>query len=217
MRSLTRSLSRILVRLLGVALTALVAAFALFAGLNLAPGDPASRLAGPHASQETLRALHHQLGLDQPMTTRFWHWLIDALQGDLGTSLTYRQSVSSMVGPRIGGTALLVAYAMVLILALGLALGVWSALSRRTGTTVTAFTSIGLAVPPFVAAAALVALLAVRLHWFPALGDGGSSVGDRLYHLTLPAITLATTCDTCCPTSLPSSSPRPPPRSARHS
>jgi peptide/nickel transport system permease protein len=175
----------------GLVVTVLVAAFAMFAALNLAPGDPASRLAGPHASARTLRTIRHQLGLDQPLTTRFWHWVTGLLHGDFGTSLTYRQSVSSLVFPRVADTLLLVAYAAVLIITVGLLLGIWSALARRAGTWLTALTGVGLAVPSFVAAAALTALFAVRWQWFPALGDGGPSLADHLYHLTLPAITLA--------------------------
>ncbi|MFI6369772.1 ABC transporter substrate-binding protein [Streptomyces sp. NPDC050546] len=191
MPPLARSLLTWPLRLLGLAATMLVAAFALFAALNLAPGDPATRLAGPRASQRTLEAVRHQLGLDQPLPTRFWDWLGGLFQGDFGTSLTYRQSVSSLLGPRVTDTVLLVGYAAVLIVVFGVGLGVWSALSRRIGGVITAFTSVGLAVPAFVAASALVALLSVQVHWFPALGGGGPSLADRLYHLTLPAITLA--------------------------
>ena len=191
MRTIPRAALLILAKTAGLALTVLVAAFAMFAALNASPGDAASRLAGPHASQRTLQAIRAEYGLDQPMTERFWHWLTSALHGDLGTSLTYRQSVGSLIAPRVTDTLLLVGYAAALILVVGLALGIWSALSQRTGRVITAITSIGLAVPSFVAAAGLVALLAVRLDWFPALGDGGPSLGDHLYHLTLPAITLA--------------------------
>ncbi|MFJ9631767.1 ABC transporter permease [Streptomyces sp. NPDC101175] len=186
-----RTAATALLRLLGVAGSVLVAAFALFAALAAAPGDPATRLAGTHASERTLEAIRHRLGLDQPLPVRFWDWLTGLFHGDLGTSLTYRQSVSSLIGPRVGDTLLLVAYAAVLILVLGLGLGIWAALSRRTGTVITALTGVGLAVPSFVAASALVALLAVKVHWFPALGGGGPGLGDRLQHLTLPAFTLA--------------------------
>ncbi|MFJ9565297.1 ABC transporter permease [Streptomyces fuscichromogenes] len=191
MKPFARTAFTVLLRLLGVAGSVLVAAFALFAALAAAPGDPATRLAGAHASERTLEAIRHRLGLDQPLPVRFWDWLTGLCHGDLGTSLTYRQSVSSLVGPRVGDTLLLVAYAAVLILVFGLGLGVWAALSRRTGTAVTALTGVGLAVPSFVAASALVALLAVKVHWFPALGGGGPGLGDRLQHLTLPALTLA--------------------------
>ncbi|WP_343243798.1 ABC transporter permease [Streptomyces sp. SID13726] len=191
MQPLARAALTWLLRLLGLAATVLVAAFAMFAALNLSPGDPASRLAGPRASERTIAAIRRELGLDQPLSTRFWDWLTGLFHGDLGTSLTYRQSVSSLLGPRVADTLLLVGYAGVLIVVLGVGLGVWSALSRRTGTVVTALTGVGLAVPAFVAASALVALLAVKVHWFPALGAGGPSLADRLYHLTLPAVTLA--------------------------
>ncbi|MGI5460145.1 ABC transporter permease [Streptomyces sp. CA-249302] len=191
MQPLARSALTWLLRLLGTALTMLVAAFAMFAALNLAPGDPASRLAGPRASARTVDAIRRQLGLDRPLSVRFWDWLTGLFHGDLGTSLTYRQSVSSLLGPRVTDTLLLVGYAAVLIVVLGLGLGIWSAVARRGGTVVAAFTGVGLAVPAFVAASALVALLSVKVHWFPALGGGGPALGDRLHHLTLPAVTLA--------------------------
>jgi peptide/nickel transport system permease protein len=186
-----RTVRLVLLRLGGALLTLLVAAFALFTALNLAPGDPATRLAGAHATPATLAAIRHQFGLDQPLPTRFARWLAALPHGDLGTSLTYRQPVASLIGPRVVPTLELVAYAGLLIVGVGVALGIWSALARRTGAVVTALTSVGLAVPSFVAAAALVALLAVEVPWFPSLGTGGPGLADRLWHLTLPAVTLA--------------------------
>ena len=81
-----RAASTVLLRLLGVAGSTFAAAFALFAALDLAPGDPVSRLAGAHASARTLHAIRHQLGLDQPLLTRFWHWLTGLFHGDFQTN-----------------------------------------------------------------------------------------------------------------------------------
>jgi peptide/nickel transport system permease protein len=84
-----------------------------------------------------------------------------------------------------------VAYASVLILLFGIGSGVLAGLRRgKVDTTVILSTTVFAAVPSFVAAIVLISLFAVKLGWFPAL-DAGTGFGDRLWHLTLPAIALA--------------------------
>jgi peptide/nickel transport system permease protein len=179
-------------RLAMLVLTLLVASFAIYGSLSIAPGNPLSVLTGgrtlPPEALATLRARYH---LDEPLPAQYWHWLTSALHGDLGTSIALRESVNTLIGERAGVTLELVAYASVLILVLGIGSGVAAGLRRGAiDMSVIAGTTVFAAIPSFVAAVVLISVFAVKLGWFPALG-AGSGLLNRMWHLTLPALALA--------------------------
>ena len=179
-------------RLAMLALTLVIASFAIYAALSIAPGDPLSVLTGgrtlPPDALAVLRARYH---LNEALPAQYWHWLTSALQGDLGDSIALRESVNTLIRERAGVTLELVVYASILILLLGIGSGVLAGLRRgAVDTTVIAGTTVFAAIPSFVAAIVLISVFAVKLGWFPALG-AGTGVLDRLWHLTLPAIALA--------------------------
>jgi peptide/nickel transport system permease protein len=179
-------------RLAMLVLTLLVASFAIYGSLSIAPGNPLSVLTGgrtlPPEAMATLRVRYH---LDEPLPAQYWHWLTSALHGDLGTSIALRESVNTLIGERAGVTVELVLYAAVLILVLGIGSGIVAGLRRGAiDMSVIAGTTVFAAIPSFVAAIVLISVFAVKLGWFPALGAGTGGL-DRLWHLTLPAIALA--------------------------
>ncbi|HEY6758006.1 MAG TPA: ABC transporter permease [Baekduia sp.] len=170
----------------------LVSSFVVFASLDLAPGDPLSTLSGgrtlPPEAVAQLRAQYH---LDDPFLERYVHWLGNVLHGDLGTSIAFRESVTSVIGARIGTTIDLVLYAAILIIVFGVGLGVLSGLRKGLlDSSIVVVTTVFAAVPSFVAAIVLLSVFSVNLGWFPALGAGDGFV-DGIKHLTLPAIALA--------------------------
>jgi peptide/nickel transport system permease protein len=170
--------------------TLLVASFLIFGALYLAPGDPATILAGGHATPAVLEQIRIQNHLNDPVWSRYWAWLTGVLHGNLGQSFVYRQNVTTLLAPRVGNTIFLVVYASILILGIGVTLGLFSALRRRLGSVVTVGTAIGMATPAFVAAIVLITVFAVGLGWFPVFGSG-TGFTNRLWHLTLPAVALA--------------------------
>jgi peptide/nickel transport system permease protein len=170
----------------------LIASFAIFAAMYLAPGNPLAALSGgrslPPDSLHTLEARYH---LDKPFLEQYWYWLSNVLHGDLGLSITLRENVSTLIGSRIWTTAGLVLYASLIIVLLGIGLGIVAGL--RPGiidTTTLVITAVSAAIPSFVAAIVLILVFAVRLGWFPALGNGTNLLG-QIRHLTLPAVALA--------------------------
>jgi peptide/nickel transport system permease protein len=180
----------VLTRLGGLLATLLVASVVIYGALYLAPGDPSTLLAGNKATPRTLESIREQWHLDDPIYERYWVWLTGVVQGDLGESFTYKQSVGSLISDRLSTTALLITYAFLLVLVGGVLLGVVSALFPRAGAGITVLTSIGIATPSYVAAIFLITYFAVELGWFPVFGDGSGFFG-RLEHLTLPAVALA--------------------------
>jgi peptide/nickel transport system permease protein len=171
-------------------LTLLVASFLIFGALYLAPGDPATLLAGGRATPAVLEQIRIQNHLNDPVWARYWDWLSGVLHGDLGQSFVYRQDVTALLAPRAGTTIFLVVYASIIILGVGISLGLSAALRRRLGAVITVGTAVGMATPAFVAAILLITVFAVNLGWFPVFG-AGSGFADRLWHLTLPAIALS--------------------------
>jgi peptide/nickel transport system permease protein len=171
----------------------LVSSFVIFGSLDLAPGNPLSTLSGgrtlPPEAVAQLRAEYH---LDDPFLLRYVHWLGNVVfHGDLGQSITFRESVTSLIGARIGVTFALVLYAAVLIVLSGVGLGILSGLKRGiVDSSIVVVTTVFAAIPSFVAAIILLSVFSVNLGWLPALGAGDGFV-DAIKHLTLPAIALA--------------------------
>ena len=169
-----------------------VSSFIVFAGMYLAPGSPEQFLVqGRTVSPEVLATIRAQYGLDDPFLLRYWHWLVDVVQGDLGRSLLTQQEVSTLVMSRLPTTLFLAAFAAILIIVFGVGLGVLAATRSGVFEKLVVFGSnLGFAVPTFFAALILMAIFGSNLGWFPVSGSG-EGFADRLWHLTLPALALA--------------------------
>ncbi|MGV8881471.1 MAG: ABC transporter permease [Rhodoglobus sp.] len=178
-------------RLLAAIVTMGVAAVVIYGSLKLIPGDPVSAItAGTRLTPEQKAALREKLGLNQDPVTGFIHWLGGVLRLDFGQSMVYGSSVNDLLGARLATTTTLVLYAAVLSLVVGLVVALVSAtrpgIIDRIGLVVT---SLSIATPSFVVALVLLGVFAVQLQLFPATGSG-SDFGDKVYHLTLPAVAL---------------------------
>jgi peptide/nickel transport system permease protein len=178
--------------------TLLVSSFLIFAALYLAPGSPLAFLTGGHTlPPAALHSIEAQYHLNRPFFERYFLWLGELLQGNFGRSTVTREPVTTLLAPRLGVTFTLVAMSALLIVLGGIALGVLAGVAgvrgkrgRRTDGALLIATTIGLAVPSFVSATIFINYFALKLGWFPVYG-AGSGLFDRLWHLTLPAISLA--------------------------
>ncbi len=168
----------------------------VFLLLYLAPGDPAAIMAGETASAETIARLREALGVDRPIHVRFWAWLKPLLQGDLGRSIYWGDSVVSLVGQRAPATLSLALTTLIVSVVIAVAAGVVAAWRANTtvdraimGLAVLAFS-----VPGFVVGYVLIFFFAVRLGWLPVQGFRPLDEGfvPWLRHLVLPSLTLGT-------------------------
>ncbi|MFF0609818.1 ABC transporter permease [Nocardia tengchongensis] len=172
--------------------TLFIASIAIYAAMYLAPGDPIAVLTGGRQVTPEARAiLTDRYHLNDPLPVRYWYWLTSALHGDLGYSVGARENVSTLIAQRAPTTMMMVVYTSLIIIVAGIGIGILSALKPGWLDTAALLTTTVLAaLPSFVAALALISVFAVKLGWFPALGDG-VGFSDQVKHLTLPAIALA--------------------------
>ena len=179
-------------RLVMLVVTLVVSSFVIYSAMYLAPGNPIAALTGGRTpSPEAIEVLEARYHLNDPFLVRYFNWVGNALTGDLGVSIPLRQDVSTLIRQRVGTTVQLVLYATLIIVVVGIGLGIVGGLKRGfVDGLVIVLTTIGAAVPSFVAAILLLSLFAVNLGWFPALG-AGDGFFDQIRHLTLPAIALA--------------------------
>jgi peptide/nickel transport system permease protein len=179
------------------ALVILFASTLTFFFVNLAPGGPASVMRFD-VTAEQRDALIRSMGLDRPVPQRYVEWLAGALRGDLGTSLLTSEPVTTRIGDRLPNTLTLAGSALVLSIGLGIPIGLVQAMRRGTPIDhlLSLLTAIGLSVPVFWLGIVLILIFAVSLHVLPSAGvtaAASDTLADRLAHLVLPAVALATT------------------------
>ena len=166
-------------------------------------GDPVVFLLGQDATPDQIRELRADLGLDRPFFIQFWHFLLNAVQGEFGLSLRQGAKVSRLIAERFPATLELSMVAAVLALVLGIPMGVYAALKRGTFISQVFMTVslLGVSLPTFLIGILLILLFAVTLGWFPSFGRGevthlgwwstGLLTAKGWHHITLPAVTLA--------------------------
>lgn len=182
-------------RLAGGLAVLFVVSIVVFALLHLAPGDPASVLAGPDASAKTVAVIRHQLGLDEPMVQQYLDWLGELCTGDLGESYTLHEPVAELISQRLGSTLQLTVAAGIIMIVLGTVLGVVMATSRSAvlKQVSNAVATVSLALPPFVSGVILIFVFAVVMGVLPSGGDAPLLLepASSLRHLILPSVAIA--------------------------
>lgn len=181
-------------RTVGFVLTLLAVSVVVFAVMNVLPGDPALTILGLDATDDALAALREQLGLNEPLLTRYISWVWNALHGDFGISHSFRVPVSTLIGERLPLTVSLAVAGMAVTLILALSLGIGAASKhRQVGDWGVMFLSqLGIAVPAFWLSMLLVLLFAVKLRWLPPGGFAGwSDHVAAMRSLVLPTVALA--------------------------
>ena len=186
----------VLGRMLALIPTLMAASVLVFLFIHLIPGDPAAVLLGDTATPEEIAALTREMGLDAPLHTQYVLWLGNVLQGDLGTSIFFREPVASVIADGAETSLLLAAMTMIWIVQIGVPVGVVSATWH--GSWLDQLTSGGAmlaaSIPTFWLGLYLILVFAVGLGWLPSSGypsifeEGGLA---NLRYLLLPSLALA--------------------------
>ena len=182
-------------RLLTLIPVLFVVSIVIFMLIHLIPGDPAVMILGDKATPEQIAALHHTLGLDEPLIVQYIHWIGKIFHGDLGTSLFMRGSMTEIIFshmiPTVQQTLVAVAFAALV----GVPLGMLAAVKRGRAADqiISAFSIVGVSLPSFLMGLGLVLLFSVKLGWFPSSGYKSIAEHGWLMHIRymlLPGIAL---------------------------
>lgn len=174
-----------------------LASVLIFFVLRLVPGDAASTLAGPDATEESIAAIRSQLGLDKSIPAQYFSWLAGVLTFDLGRSFVIGGSISDLVVDGLTNTVVLTVSALLLAVVVSVTLSVASIVWPKRWLTalVNGANTVAIALPPFVSGVLLVLVFAVLLPVLPAGGIPPEGYWTRpditVQYLMLPAICLA--------------------------
>ena len=167
----------------------------VFALEYAAPGSVVRTLLGPRAgTPQEITAIKQEYHLNDSLPQQYWIWLRAAIGLNFGRSLLTNQTVTSEIASRLPLSLELAGAAFVFALVIGILLGVIAALwrGRAVDQVVVASGVLGISTPAFATGLALLYVFGYVLHWFPTYG-AGSGIGDRAWHLVLPAIALGLT------------------------
>lgn len=185
-----RWLARALLRAASVIVCVVTAVFFL---VRLVPGDPVKMILGEYATLEAIESMRRKLGLDLPLGEQFVRFLRNiVVHGDTGSSIIYETSSRDLILDRAPVTLLLVGMACLLAILLALLLAILAA-THKDGPLdhlIRILPAVTLGMPVFWVGLLLIMIFGVQLRWFPVGGAGEGGL-DRIYSLTLPAITVA--------------------------
>ncbi|WP_261131039.1 nickel ABC transporter permease [Bacillus sp. Marseille-Q3570] len=188
-------ISLVLRRLLQLVLLLFGISFIVFMSMHISPGDPASIIGGPTATESDIEAIRDNLGLNDPVLVQYGNYIAGVLQGDLGFSYQSKESVSQAILTRFPNTLNLAIASMIVAVVIGVTAGIISALKQNSWLDISSTTVAlaGISIPNFWLGTVLILIFAVNLQWLPV---GGLSAPfwtiEGMKQLILPAITLGT-------------------------
>jgi peptide/nickel transport system permease protein len=181
-------------RIFGMIVVMLIVVTIVFVIVRVTPGDPAAVMLGPDANAADIAALRTQLGLDRPMLVQYGQYVFDVLRGDFGQSIFLGQPVLSALADRAEPTFFLTLFALAIAVAIALPIGILSAYRRGSffDQAATTIAMLAASIPSFWLGLLMIQVFAVKFGWFPTSGYGGpgTTLGERLHHLVLPAFAL---------------------------
>jgi peptide/nickel transport system permease protein len=167
-------------------LTLFVVSLTVFVLNEATPGSAARKVLGEFATAEQVELLTRKLGLDRPLLVRYGEWIGDALKGEFGESLRYREPVLRVLGTHLVNTCTLAAISFALIVPFSMILGIAAGIREGSARdrTISVFSAIAASIPEFALAVFLAFPFVYLLGWLPAtapLTDGGGwSVAQQL-------------------------------------
>jgi peptide/nickel transport system permease protein len=163
----------------------------IFGMVHFLPGDPAMVLLGDRATTQNMALLREQLGLNRSLPEQYWLFVSGLVQGQMGTSLMFRQPVRDMVLSRVPISIGLAVYAMTLAAVFTFVFGLLAAAKkdRWVDQVIRVVFLLILTTPNFWFGILLILVLSLGLKWFPVAGFG-STLQEHMWYLFLPALTL---------------------------
>jgi peptide/nickel transport system permease protein len=179
-------------RVLQSLVVVLVMSLVVFVGVHVV-GDPVHILISDDMTQAEIEAFIRKLGLDRPVHEQYFHFLVNALRGDLGNSFVYGEPALKLILQRMPATLELAFAAFLLAVVFGIPLGMYAGLNPESPASraIMAGSILGFSLPTFWVGLMLIMVFAVMLGWLPSTGRGDFMTWEGLRHLALPAFNLA--------------------------
>ncbi|GAC1044788.1 ABC transporter permease [Rhizobium sp. No.120] len=174
-----------------------------FVLVRLIPGDPARNILGTRATPAALASIRAQYGLDQPMWLQYFYFIKNLGNGEMGKSILYKIDVLPLISTRIEPTVALVVSSVILSILIAVPMSAIAArnVGRASDHIVRVVSTFGIGLPPFWLGLMLIILFSVQLGILPVSGYG-STIGGKIAHLILPALTIALSLSTVLTRSL---------------
>ncbi|WP_113407522.1 ABC transporter permease [Hyphomicrobiales bacterium] len=174
-----------------------------FVLVRLIPGDPARNILGTRATPAALASIRAQYGLDQPMWLQYFYFIKNLGNGEMGKSILYKIDVLPLISTRIEPTIALVVSSVILSILIAVPMSAIAArnVGRAPDHIVRVVSTFGIGFPPFWLGLMLIILFSVQLGMLPVSGYG-STIGEKIAHLILPALTVALSLSTVLTRSL---------------
>ena len=179
-----------------VAIVMLLISIFSFAIIELAPGDISSMYLSADMTPEEQALVMEKMGLDKTATERYFEWLLEALKGNWGYSISYKLPVADMLLKRLPDTILLMGVSLLVSLALSIPLGLIAGYKKNTwvDNAIGAFAYFGMSIPSFYFGMLMIILFTAKLHWLPSSGMHSFGVDtplDTAMHMIMPVMTMA--------------------------
>jgi len=166
--------------------------------MHLLPGDPILLIVGSNYNtytEEQLNELRHEYGLDQPLVIQYFDWVGGVLRGNLGTSIIYQTSVSTMIAQRLPVTINVGVCALIISCIFGITFGVICAIKRGKwpDTLLSVIANLGITLPNFWVGILLIYFLSLKLELLPTYGytPPFENFGEHIQMLIMPVFCLA--------------------------
>ena len=172
----------------------LAASVLIFVGTQILPGDVAQAILGQGATEQALQNLRAELGLNQPAFTRYFEWLFNAVQGDLGTALSNGRDIASSISGRLQNTLFLASVAACISVPLAIFLGLLAVRyrDRWPDKLISAITLTSISLPEFLLGYVIMYFFSVKWGLFPSVSNinSGMNFFEKLNAVALPAMVL---------------------------
>ncbi|MGC1497897.1 MAG: ABC transporter permease [Sulfitobacter sp.] len=172
----------------------IAASILIFAGTSILPGDVAQSILGQSATPEALANMRRELGLNEPALTRYFSWLGNFLQGDLGTALTNGRDIAESLGGRLKNTLFLAFWAAVISVPLAIFLGLLAVRykDRWPDKLISAVTLTTISIPEFMIGYVLIYWVSIKWGMFSSVAiiNDGMSLAEKLNAIAIPVMVL---------------------------
>lgn len=179
-----------------VMIVMLLISFFSFVIIDLAPGDISSMYITEDMTEEEKALVMERLGLDKSVPEQYFNWLVEALRGNFGYSMSNKLPVMPLLTSRLPDTILLMGTSLLVSLALSIPLGLIAGYKKNTwiDNAISGFAYFGMSIPNFYFGILLIILFTAKLHWLPSSGMhtyGVDTFGDTAMHMIMPVMTMA--------------------------